>query len=133
MKIGRDIKNRHLGNIFAIIVMLFLIFFVGISNGQDHSQPQDTTNNQQPEDWKEIILEDEYEAGKMIIEHIIDAHEWHILSIGEKHVSIPLPVILVYEENCTLLCRANSIMGMMRTKDLRLRQLKEVIRGRSSG
>ena len=30
----------------------------------------------------------------MIIEHITDAHEWHILTLGKTHVSIPLPVIL---------------------------------------
>jgi F-type H+-transporting ATPase subunit a len=33
----------------------------------------------------------------MIIEHIIDAYEWHILDIGKTHVSVPLPVILIYE------------------------------------
>jgi len=31
----------------------------------------------------------------MIIEHIIDAHEWHIASIGHTHISVPLPVILL--------------------------------------
>jgi F-type H+-transporting ATPase subunit a len=41
--------------------------------------------------------EESFNAGHMIIDHIIDAHEWHILSIGTTHVSIPLPVILVYE------------------------------------
>lgn len=30
----------------------------------------------------------------LIFDHISDAHEWHIFSIGETHVSIPLPVIL---------------------------------------
>jgi len=43
--------------------------------------------------------EAEYNAGKMIIEHIIDAHEWHIMDIGESHISMPLPVILWYEGN----------------------------------
>jgi len=37
---------------------------------------------------------DDFNAGTMIIDHIVDAHEWHILSIGDKHVSIYLPVIL---------------------------------------
>ncbi len=36
----------------------------------------------------------EFNAGQMIMEHVTDAHEWHILSIGHTHVSIPLPVIL---------------------------------------
>lgn len=41
--------------------------------------------------------QEEFNAGTMIIDHIVDAHEWHILSYGEKHVSIPLPVILIFE------------------------------------
>jgi F-type H+-transporting ATPase subunit a len=38
--------------------------------------------------------EEPFNAGKMIIEHISDAHEWHIMKIGETEVTIPLPVIL---------------------------------------
>jgi len=33
-----------------------------------------------------------------ILHHISDAHEWHFFSIGETHVSLPLPVILYSEE-----------------------------------
>lgn len=39
--------------------------------------------------------ESSFDPGTMIVEHITDAHEWHILSLGETHVSIPLPVILL--------------------------------------
>jgi F-type H+-transporting ATPase subunit a len=35
-----------------------------------------------------------FNAGTMIIEHITDAHEWHIMTIGETEITIPLPVIL---------------------------------------
>lgn len=35
-----------------------------------------------------------FNAGKTIIEHIVDAHEWHIAEFGDKKISIPLPVIL---------------------------------------
>lgn len=35
-----------------------------------------------------------FHADKMIIEHIVDAYEWHITNIGETHISIPLPVLL---------------------------------------
>ena len=50
----------------------------------------------QPEKEK---LFPEYEPGKVIMEHVTDAHEWHILTLhqyqeNEKHVSIPLPIIL---------------------------------------
>jgi F-type H+-transporting ATPase subunit a len=36
----------------------------------------------------------EFDAGKFIMEHVMDSHEWHIMKVGETHVSIPLPVIL---------------------------------------
>jgi F-type H+-transporting ATPase subunit a len=37
---------------------------------------------------------EKFNAGTMIIEHITDAHEWHIATIGHTHISVPLPVIL---------------------------------------
>jgi F-type H+-transporting ATPase subunit a len=42
----------------------------------------------------ETVKEEKFDAGKMIMEHILDAHDWHLF--GEHHtaVSIPLPVIL---------------------------------------
>ncbi|MCD4735215.1 MAG: F0F1 ATP synthase subunit A [Bacteroidales bacterium] len=42
---------------------------------------------------------EEFNAGRMIIEHIIDSHDWHILDIGKTQVSLPLPIILYYENN----------------------------------
>lgn len=45
-------------------------------------------------DDKEKGGEEPFNAGKMIIEHITDAHEWHIMKVGETEVTIPLPVIL---------------------------------------
>ena len=35
-----------------------------------------------------------FEPGKMIMEHIADAHDWHLWGEGDHAVSIPLPVIL---------------------------------------
>ncbi|MBN1822478.1 MAG: F0F1 ATP synthase subunit A [Prolixibacteraceae bacterium] len=42
--------------------------------------------------------EEKFDAGKFVIEHVSDAYEWHITSFGEKHISVPLPVIL-YSKN----------------------------------
>ncbi len=39
----------------------------------------------------------EFNAGKKIMSHIVDAYDWHIADIGDVHISIPLPVIL-YDE-----------------------------------
>ncbi len=35
-----------------------------------------------------------FNPGEMIVEHVIDSHEWHIMEIGHTNVSVPLPVIL---------------------------------------
>ena len=37
---------------------------------------------------------EEFNPGQTILHHVSDAHEWHLGTIGESHISIPLPVIL---------------------------------------
>lgn len=41
--------------------------------------------------------EGKFNAGDVIIGHILDSYDWHIMDIGSTPVSIPLPVILIYE------------------------------------
>jgi F-type H+-transporting ATPase subunit a len=41
--------------------------------------------------------EAKFDAGKMIVEHISDAHDWHLWGEHEHAVSVPLPII-VYTE-----------------------------------
>lgn len=35
-----------------------------------------------------------FKPGEFIIDHILDNHEWHVATINNKHISIPLPIIL---------------------------------------
>lgn len=35
-----------------------------------------------------------FNAKEVILGHVKDAHDWHLLSIGDTHVSLPLPVII---------------------------------------
>ncbi|MCG6188169.1 F0F1 ATP synthase subunit A [Maribellus maritimus] len=42
--------------------------------------------------------EESFNAGEFVIEHVSDAHDWHIVSFGDIHISIPLPII-VYSKN----------------------------------
>jgi F-type H+-transporting ATPase subunit a len=35
-----------------------------------------------------------FKPGEFMLDHILDSHEWHIITVGHTHVSIPLPVIL---------------------------------------
>ncbi len=39
-----------------------------------------------------------FNAGKFIIEHVSDSYDWHVVSFGDTHISIPLPIIL-YSKN----------------------------------
>src|SRR5690606_9846893 len=44
----------------------------------------------------------EFNAANMkntIMHHISDAHEWHFFTIGETHVTLPLPIILYSKEH----------------------------------
>jgi F-type H+-transporting ATPase subunit a len=43
-----------------------------------------------------------FDPGKFIFNHIMDSHDWHILSVGETHISIPLPVIVYSRKQGTL-------------------------------
>lgn len=35
-----------------------------------------------------------FSPGDFIFDHIGDAHDWHIMTIGDRHITIPLPIIL---------------------------------------
>lgn len=64
--------------------------------------------------------EEAFDPGKMIVEHVIDAHEWHILSIGETHISIPLPIILYSEGKLDVFCSSKFHHGHDSYKGYRL-------------
>lgn len=38
--------------------------------------------------------EENFNPGKMIIDHVVDHYTWHIVTVGDTEVSLPLPVIL---------------------------------------
>ncbi len=42
--------------------------------------------------------EEGLQPGKVIMDHVVDHYSWHITTIGDTHVSIPLPVILYSKE-----------------------------------
>lgn len=67
--------NMSLKNFLAILAFIFASGFV--SAQQEHNQG-----------------EEKFDAGEMILEHVQDAHSWHLW--GKKHsaVSVPLPIIV---------------------------------------
>jgi F-type H+-transporting ATPase subunit a len=40
---------------------------------------------------------EKFNPGEMIMEHVVDNHEWHIATIGRLDICVPLPVLLVCE------------------------------------
>lgn len=97
--------------VLRFFILTFLIFSWGISfsmneehNAVGSQQPavggqSDHSGNMEPGTRNTEHEEESFNAGTMIIDHIVDAYEWHIMTIGHTHISVPLPVILFYEGN----------------------------------
>jgi len=75
-------------------VLLILIFGLAIAIGVKANEQNETVHS-------DTIIKEEFNTGRFIIEHVMDSYDWHIVSFGETHVSIPLPVIL-YSKNPVL-------------------------------
>lgn len=76
----------------VLITVIVLFVFSNLS-----AQPDEHGEKKGDETWREEVQQEEFKAGEMIIEHITDAYEWHIITIGHTHVTVPLPVML-YDE-----------------------------------
>jgi F-type H+-transporting ATPase subunit a len=40
---------------------------------------------------------EEFDPGDMIFSHILDNHEWHIATVGQTHITVPLPILLIHD------------------------------------
>lgn len=67
------------------------------ANVQDHEQlrPSNDTLMRHGTITEKSEKKEKFNAGDLILEHVVDNHEWHIATIGHAHISIPLPVILL--------------------------------------
>lgn len=80
----------------AIFTVFLLIFALGIctathaqTNAKD-SLPENAAAHPEVAEQKE----GGFDANKVILEHIKDAHEWHFFTINGHDITLPLPVIL---------------------------------------
>ena len=76
---------RHIKELTIVILILFFVSNSILTRAQHH----------EPEN---IETEKDFDAGKMIMEHVADAYSWHIATFGHTHISIPLPIILYSEK-----------------------------------
>jgi F-type H+-transporting ATPase subunit a len=72
--------------VFSLLV-LFLTFFNLNVKAQEEPKTETTSAAPQPK-------EEKFNAGKMILEHVADAHEWHVVGA----LTIPMPCILISKE-----------------------------------
>jgi F-type H+-transporting ATPase subunit a len=78
----------------SVRILLIFIFWVAVLTGVKANEEHEPVHSGIP-------AKEEFNTGKFIIEHVMDSYDWHIVSFGETHISIPLPIIL-YSKNPNL-------------------------------
>ncbi|MDA3907124.1 MAG: F0F1 ATP synthase subunit A [Bacteroidales bacterium] len=78
-------------------VRYFLVVILLLFNSLSFAQHTVENNDSHSANEDEIEQEEIFNAGDMILEHIVDSYEWHILSYGDFHLSFPLPVIVYHD------------------------------------
>ncbi|MCF8335813.1 MAG: F0F1 ATP synthase subunit A [Bacteroidales bacterium] len=81
---------------YTITVALALVIIVcfqsnSFSSGNTDLQATDSSSEEEQE-------EEGFNPGEMIMDHVVDHYSWHIVTIGDTEVSLPLPVILYSED-----------------------------------
>jgi F-type H+-transporting ATPase subunit a len=75
-------------------VISLLVFIIALGNSCYSSAQEEIINDSLAHKNESSS----FDAGKFVLEHVSDAYEWHILTVGNTHVAVPLPVIL-YSKN----------------------------------
>lgn len=70
-------------------ILLVILCFLGVAAFTSHSESE---------------AKEELNIKEMIFGHIGDAYNWHITTIGEKHISIPLPCIVKGQNGWNFFC-----------------------------
>jgi len=76
--------------IFAVIVSA--VVFSAFINESSKNNSSPTSKSEATA--SEGTQNEKFNPGVMIMEHVLDAHEWHITQFGDYPVILPLPVIL---------------------------------------
>lgn len=83
-------------NFLKHIALFVALFFMASISGFAEEHEAEAAHG-------EATHEKEFNAGEMIVDHIKDSYEWHILTWKTTHVSIPLPIILYDREEGKLI------------------------------
>jgi len=91
----RFFHNNFLPGI-SLVLIFILILQVNPARGQDQTQLKPDTLTK-TESGSESPENEKFNPGTMIVEHVVDNHEWHIAEVGHHAIYIPLPVLLFYD------------------------------------
>ena len=80
---------KNLKSVLVAAFSLFIVLFSTTAIAQEH--PENAGVETKHEDGK-------FDPAKLIMEHIMDAHEFHFFSVGHFEAKIPLPVILYSQQ-----------------------------------
>ncbi len=85
------------------LLLLAGVFTFSLTSAILPSSPAPTEKNEQThslpaEEQTSKETGHHFDAEEMIMGHVLDSYEWHLLTIKGKHISIPLPVILYSKE-----------------------------------
>ena len=103
--------RRHLKSVTtlifrtAILVLVFFLFQIpgSTASAQDNVNLVPASDSTFAKEHKQKKAES-FNPGDMIMEHVVDNHEWHILEIGHFELTVPLPVILYYDGKLYTFC-----------------------------
>ncbi len=77
-----------------LALITILVLSIGLIRAANNPQSSPVSGHQSP-----VSSENGFDAGKLILHHVTDTYEWHIATIGELDISIPLPVILYSKQS----------------------------------
>jgi F-type H+-transporting ATPase subunit a len=79
---------------YLLFFFFFLSYHIAFPTTQEETVlvPSDSSMIKQGEN--KSSESSKFDAGKMILEHVTDSHDWHICTLGRTDITVPLPVIL---------------------------------------
>jgi len=78
------LENMQMKKLLTVLLIFSFSAFSLVA--QDHNEG--TADSQHAED------EAGFDPGAFMLDHVMDSYEWHIMTVGDKHISVPLPIIL---------------------------------------
>jgi F-type H+-transporting ATPase subunit a len=91
------VKNIRLSALLPVLLLLIALATPGPIRAEGQEGTQLVQANDSAFSHQDEAGNGQFNAGEMIMEHVVDNHEWHIAEIGSLHLTIPLPVILLYD------------------------------------